>query len=204
VWVTVGRGRGPFAGGAEQARRRLITAAEECFLAFGVQRTTMDDIAKRAGASRPTVYRYFADRDALIVEVVSRRSRGFSGRARAYIESRPTFAAKIVDGLNFLIEGGRKDPILRALLGPDSLNASSGALIATNVAERLTFEIWEPILVEAQRAGEMRADVDLHELCALMADIELIMVGREDFFDPEGPTARDMLGELLLPGLVPV
>jgi AcrR family transcriptional regulator len=164
----------------------------------------MDDIAKRAGVSRPTVYRYFTDRDALIVEVVSRRSRAFSGRAREYIESRPTFEEKIVDGLSFLIEGGRKDPILRALLRPDNLGSASGILTGTNVAQDLTFEIWEPILVEAQAAGDMRADVDLREFCGWMADLELMMVGREDLFAPAGPSARDLIGGFLLPALVPV
>ncbi|GAA2857262.1 hypothetical protein GCM10010472_13260 [Pseudonocardia halophobica] len=201
--MNVGRGRGPFAGGPEQARRRLVAAAEECFLAYGVQRTTMDDIAKRAGVSRPTVYRYFADRDALIVEVVSRRSRAFSGHAREYIDSRTTFADKLVDGLAFLIDGGRKDPILRALLRPENLGAASGILTSTNVAENLTYEIWEPILSAAQAAGEMRPDVDLHEFCALMADLELMMVSREDLFDPDGPTARDLIGDFLLPALAP-
>lgn len=198
----MGRGRGPFAGGPEQARRALVAAAEECFLSFGVGRTTMDDIAKRAGVSRPTVYRYFADRDALIVEVVSRRSRAFSGHARDYIESRPTFTAKLVDGLAFLIDGGRKDPILRALLRPENLGAANGILASSNVAENLTYEIWEPILSAAQAAGEMRTDVDLHEFCALMADVEMMMVGREDLFDPDGPGARELIGDFLLPALV--
>ncbi|WP_345380779.1 TetR/AcrR family transcriptional regulator [Pseudonocardia yuanmonensis] len=199
----MGRGRGPFAGGPEQARRRLVSAAEECFLAYGVQRTTMDDIAKRAGVSRPTVYRYFADRDALIIEVVSRRSRAFSGQAREFIDSRTTFADKLVDGLTFLIDGGRKDPILQALLRPENLGAASGVLTSSNVAQNLTYEIWEPILSAAQAAGEMRPDVDLHELCALMADVEMIMVGREGLFDPDGPTARDLIGDFLLPALAP-
>lgn len=195
------RGRGPFAGGPEEARRRLVEAAEGCFLDFGVRRTTMDDVARRAGVSRPTVYRYFSDRDALIVEVVTRRSRTFGVRAREYITGRPDFASKIVDGLAYLVRGGRRDPILRALLQPDNLSATSGILTAGNVAERLTFEVWEPILVAAQEAGEMRADIDPEELCGLMADLELMMIGRQDLLDPEGPDVRDLVGEFLLPAL---
>lgn len=196
------RGRGPFAGGPEQARTRLVAAAEECFLDYGVRRTTMDDVARRAGVSRPTVYRYFSDRDALIVEVVTRRARSFGVRAREYISGRPDFPAKIVDGLGYLVRGGRRDPILRALLQPDNLSATSGILTAGKVAEQLTLEVWEPILVAAQEAGEMRSDIDPRELCGVMADLEFMMIGREDLFAPGGPGVRELVGDFLLPSLV--
>ncbi|MDN5913752.1 MAG: TetR/AcrR family transcriptional regulator [Pseudonocardia sp.] len=195
------RGRGPFAGGPEQARQQLVAAAEECFLDYGVRRTTMDDVARRAGVSRPTVYRYFADRDALIVEVVTRRARVFGGRARDYVVGRPDFASKIVDGLVFMIRGGRKDPILRVLLAPDNLKTTSGILTAGNVAQRLTFELWEPVLLAAQEAGEMRPEVDPHDLCELMADLELVMISRGDLVDPDGPGVEKMIGDFLLPAL---
>jgi AcrR family transcriptional regulator len=197
----VARGRGPFAGGPEQARRQLVVAAEECFLDFGVRRTTMDDVARRAGVSRPTVYRYFSDRDALVVEVVTRRARIFGVRAREYISGRPDFPSKIVDGLGYLVRGGRRDPILSALLQPDTLSATSGILTAGKVAERLSLEVWEPILIAAQEAGEMRPEIDPRELCGVMADLELMMIGRQDLLDPDGPGVRELVGDFLLPAL---
>ncbi|MEQ3549906.1 TetR/AcrR family transcriptional regulator [Pseudonocardia nematodicida] len=198
----MGRGRGPFAGGPEEARRRLVGAAEECFLDYGVRRTTMDDVARRAGVSRPTVYRYFSDRDALVVEVVTLRARAFAGRAREYIAGRSDFPSKIVDGLTFLVRGGQRDPILRTLLRPDNLSATSGILTAGRVAEQLSLEVWEPVLVAAQQAGEMQPDLDPRELCGLMADLELMLIGRQDLLDPDGPGVRDLVGEFLLPALV--
>src|SRR5256885_28246 len=42
---------------AQAAKDRLMEAAEACFDKYGVAKTTMDDIAKVAGVSRPTVYR---------------------------------------------------------------------------------------------------------------------------------------------------
>jgi AcrR family transcriptional regulator len=114
-----GRGRGPFAGSHSEAQRALLRAAEQCFLDDGVRRTTMDDIARRAGVSRPTVYRYFRDRDDLVVAVISRRTRAFSGQARAYNDARESFADKVVDGVTLVIRTGREDPITRALLRPE-------------------------------------------------------------------------------------
>ena len=57
------RRSGTLPSDAQAAKARLMDAAEECFDRYGVVKTTMDDIAKTAGVSRPTVYRHFDDRD---------------------------------------------------------------------------------------------------------------------------------------------
>jgi AcrR family transcriptional regulator len=50
-------------------RRRLIDAAARLFAARGFEATSMDDIAHEAGAGKPTLYRYFAGKDALFEAV---------------------------------------------------------------------------------------------------------------------------------------
>jgi AcrR family transcriptional regulator len=50
-------------------RRRLIDAAARQFAARGFEATSMDDIAREAGAGKPTLYRYFAGKDALFEAV---------------------------------------------------------------------------------------------------------------------------------------
>lgn len=49
-----------------------MDAARECVLAFGVRRTSLSDVARRAGVSRPTVYRRWPDRTALVADVMTR------------------------------------------------------------------------------------------------------------------------------------
>ena len=59
----------------------IAEAARLCFEQWGVQRTRMDDIAKRAGVPRPALYRYFASKDALVMEVMVRHIRAAGGTA---------------------------------------------------------------------------------------------------------------------------
>ena len=55
------------------ARRiELLDAAEELFLEHGISDTNMGHIAERAGVTRVTVYRYFADRDQVAYEIATR------------------------------------------------------------------------------------------------------------------------------------
>jgi AcrR family transcriptional regulator len=50
-------------------RRRLVDAAARVFAARGFEAASMDDIAHEAGAGKPTLYRYFAGKDALFEAV---------------------------------------------------------------------------------------------------------------------------------------
>ena len=49
-------------------RERILEAAERCLERYGIQKTTLADVAEEAGVARVTVYRQFTDRDALFVD----------------------------------------------------------------------------------------------------------------------------------------
>ncbi|MGP4021078.1 TetR/AcrR family transcriptional regulator [Saccharopolyspora sp. 5N708] len=49
----------------------LLRAARECVLTNGVRRTTLTDIARRAGVSRMTLYRRFPDVDSLVTALMT-------------------------------------------------------------------------------------------------------------------------------------
>jgi AcrR family transcriptional regulator len=50
----------------------LLDATQACVLAVGVRRTTMTDVARRAGVSRMTLYRRYADVTSLLQALMTR------------------------------------------------------------------------------------------------------------------------------------
>jgi len=52
-------------------RRAILEAATTVFLHNGYLGTSMDEIAARAGVSKQTVYKHFADKERLFVEIVT-------------------------------------------------------------------------------------------------------------------------------------
>jgi TetR/AcrR family transcriptional repressor of mexJK operon len=52
-------------------RRAILEAATTVFLNNGYLGTSMDEIAARAGVSKQTVYKHFADKERLFVEIVT-------------------------------------------------------------------------------------------------------------------------------------
>jgi AcrR family transcriptional regulator len=51
---------------------RILDAALACIARVGVAKTTLDDVARRAGCARATVYRCFPGRDALLGAALER------------------------------------------------------------------------------------------------------------------------------------
>src|SRR5690242_4145498 len=62
---------------------RVLDATITCLARFGVAKTTIDDVAREAGCSRATVYRYFGNRNALVVAAVDREIAALTATVRA-------------------------------------------------------------------------------------------------------------------------
>jgi TetR/AcrR family transcriptional repressor of mexJK operon len=75
---------------AARKRHEILAAARDVFTTQGYQGTSMDAVAAKAGASKRTVYQYFADKDVLfaaaVLETVDRGYEYFKPRAEALAE----------------------------------------------------------------------------------------------------------------------
>ncbi len=48
---------------------RILNAAKDLFWKYGIKSITVDDICKELGMSKKTIYQYFADKDAVVLEI---------------------------------------------------------------------------------------------------------------------------------------
>src|SRR5690349_7897540 len=62
--------RPPRTQAAEARRAAILAAALEEFTARGFEGARLDDVAKRAGIAKGTIYLYFADKETLFQELV--------------------------------------------------------------------------------------------------------------------------------------
>jgi AcrR family transcriptional regulator len=185
----------------EAAQTHFLDAAEACFERYGVGKTTMEDIARMAGVSRPTVYRHFADRESLILGVVMRRARSLISKVQAFIRRQDTFEDQLVEGLAFLVQTGRKDPFVRLLVNPQHLDTAQRMLSADAIVD-LTLEMWEPILASAAERGELNPALDFRAIAHWLSHVELILVGRFDLATDDAEV-RAMLRTFLAPAFLP-
>lgn len=56
---------------SESAHNKVLDAALELIAEHGVEATSMDAVAKKSGVSKATIYKHWADKDALLLEVMA-------------------------------------------------------------------------------------------------------------------------------------
>ncbi|RXT57267.1 TetR family transcriptional regulator [Bosea sp. Tri-44] len=71
---------------SERKRGTVLEAATSLFLSKGYDGTTMDEVAALAGVSKPTLYRYFADKERLYAEIVAATTDNIDGLLKLVAE----------------------------------------------------------------------------------------------------------------------
>jgi TetR/AcrR family transcriptional repressor of uid operon len=80
---------------------RIAAAALDEFAEHGIRRTSMEDVARRAGVSRMTVFRRFASKQRLVEVVIAREVRRGMGELDLIWEAAETLEDRLVAGLEF-------------------------------------------------------------------------------------------------------
>jgi AcrR family transcriptional regulator len=106
---------------------RIIAAAAECVLAFGVDRVTLAEIARRAGVSRPTVYRRWPDTRSVLAALLTSRIVGMLDA----LPSRGVGREALVERVVTLAAQLRRDDVVMSVLH------SAPDLAMIYIAERL-------------------------------------------------------------------
>lgn len=125
---------------------KILDAAAECVLAYGVERTTMAEIARRAGVSRPTIYRRWPDIRWVIAKLLTVRIAGVLEEIPARGVGREALVDRVVAVAEYL----RNDEIVMSVI------TSAPSLAMVYIAERLgtSQKILVDVLAEAIKAAQ--------------------------------------------------
>ena len=94
----------------------VLAAARECVASVGVRRTTVADVARRAGASRMTVYRLFPDAQTLWSKLLTRELSDVFAEAEASAAAMPTARERLVAAAATAVRRISADPVVRKVL----------------------------------------------------------------------------------------
>ncbi|PKK16303.1 MAG: TetR/AcrR family transcriptional regulator [Thermomonospora sp. CIF 1] len=189
----------------DETSARILDAAYEQFCRMGIQRSTMEDVARRAGVSRITVYRRFATKDALVEQVVRREFRRYFDQFLIDIQQAETAADRVVLGFVSSLRAIRRNPLIGGLIEtePDlvvpSMISDGGrtlAVVRQFVAGQLRRE---------QQAGNVSPDLDTDLVAEMMVRISASFLGIPSFIvdlDDEEQLA-DIARRFLVPMLQP-
>jgi AcrR family transcriptional regulator len=154
-------GRAPRRADARRNRQRILQAALEAFAAEG-RLVPLDDIARRAGVGAGTVYRNFATKEALFTAVVTERFERIIEEARTHAAAQDPGATFY----GFLARVVEQAMVNHALCDALALDGETEPF--ADVSENFTAAL-DVLLRRAQAVGEVRGDIDVHDVRALMA-----------------------------------
>ena len=140
----------------DDKREHITTAAAECLARYGYEKTTMDDIARRVGLNKTSLYYYFPSKEAIFTQVVIEEARLFIGALQTKIESVTGCRRRILTYLTERLHYYRQVVNLHNL-SIDTLNRVQPTFKALyqSVLEREIAFI-ELILEQGMQAGEIR------------------------------------------------
>jgi AcrR family transcriptional regulator len=162
--------------GEEQARERLLDAAEACYLERGPTRTRMSDIANRAGVHRRTVYDYFPTKDALLAASFVRALSGVLDASEPCWHTAEPFLEQLASAMVVGLQAARSSPAMALLIGADELGRTFRAAEASDVwSDNLATALGQRIEA-AMAAGEVRDDVTAETMAHWVTRIAFSLV----------------------------
>jgi AcrR family transcriptional regulator len=130
--------------------------------------------------SRPNVYRYFDDRDDLLIELITRHARALHGWARKSISRRGGLADQIVETVLYTAEHGRRYPLTRHVIDPDGTTLGK-RMVASKTREMIRAEVWDPILDAAVANNELPPGLPRSDIHLWLGDVTVMVLrGLED------------------------
>ena len=180
---------------------RVVAAARRCFARFGVDRTTMQDIAKEAGIGRTGVYRLGVTRPEITEAAIVARLRELGEEIRRIAAADGPFRELLTRSSLATVENARTDPELRHLL--DTTETVSLHRLLTgrdSQMQRIVLDILSPMLARARARGELRPGLDDDRVVEWLRGVYLMLILREDL-DAEGE--RALIVDFVLPSLAP-
>ena len=183
---------------------RVAAAALDEFAEHGIRRTSMEDVARRAGVSRMTVFRRFASKQRLVEIVIAREVNRGMQELDLLWEGAQTLEDRLVAGFEFAGRYVRGHPLFDRLLRsePDvllpPLTLDGGPVLElyrSLIANRLQAE------VNAGRAATTDLDGVAEVIARLAISLLLTRDGTITLDDPN--SVRRLVNLTLLPMLQP-
>lgn len=180
----------------------VLDAAYDLFCRQGIQRTTMDDVARRAGVSRITVYRRVESKEALVEQVMLREFRRNVDQFLADIGKADNVADRVVAGFVSSLRSVRSNPLITGLMSAEPQLLAPSVLGERGRNLAMVSQFLAGQLRREQARGNVASTVEVDIVAELMVRVAMsILLTPSALVDLDD---EEQLGELARRYLVPM
>jgi AcrR family transcriptional regulator len=166
----------------------------------GLKRTTLADVARRAGVSRMTVYRQYGDLQTIVSELLTRELVAVLDRARVAVASLPTARERLVEAGVRTVEEVTHHPLYRRVLDLDPELLLPLVVDRFGSTQRAAIDLIAAQVKEGQHDGSIRlVDPRLAATCLQLTAQSFVFSARVVDGQPVGNELRHLLDAYLRP-----
>jgi AcrR family transcriptional regulator len=161
----------------------VLDATRDCVLAVGVRRTTLTDVARRAGVSRMTIYRRWPDVSTLVADLMTREWAGVVSRVAPPQAGpvRSQAVAALVAGVGEL----RAHPLFHKIMEVDPDVLLPYILQRRGTSQDAMLRALEATLRAGHRDGSVRAGHPVRQARALLLVLQSFAMSGHIMTGPE-------------------
>ena len=189
----------------DAARDAYLDAARDCILDVGWRRTTLTEVARRAGVSRMTIYRTWADMPQLLSDLMTREWAGVVTAALADEDPDTPTVERLVGDIIGTVQRLRENELFLRIVDLDPELILPYLFSRRGRSQDAILQLTVAALREAQASGEVRdGNPELMARAMLLAAHGFVlsahtMVGDEVSLDDLDAELRRALTRGLLP-----
>lgn len=189
----------------EEKRQQILAALEEVCRDKRFHEVTLDEVAQQAGVGKGTIYRYFADKEELFLQLVAFGLDGLCGDLQQYVDAKQQpFRVRMVgmcqtigdffQSRNTLIRMAGEQEVRCSHLDPEKRAAHS-------VHRQRLDVMLAQVLNDGRAMGELRTDMPVEVQVRLL--MAMMRERNTTFLDnPQRPTVEQIV-DLYLNGFSP-
>ncbi|MFH8217938.1 TetR/AcrR family transcriptional regulator [Streptomyces sp. NPDC018057] len=176
----------------------VLDAVRDCVLAVGVRRTTLTDVARRAGVSRMTLYRRWPDVRSLVGDLMTREWTGVATGAMPQRRPGTSARALIVDGLVAGVAAFRAHPLFRKIVDVDPELLLPYVLDRRGASQEALLDLVADALREGHADGSVRPAHPARQARSLLLVVQSFTLSLRTMTDEDDPelSAEAFLAEL--------
>jgi len=179
---------------------QVLAAARRCFARYGVDRTTMDDIAKESGIGRTGLYRLGMTRPEITEAAIVTRLRELGEGIRPIADRAAPFDELLLATSIATVDAARSDPELRHLLDTTTTVSLHRLITGRESAmQGIVLDVVGPMLRRARERGEIRPEVTDERAVEWLRGVYLMLMLREDL---DADAEKALVADFVLPSLV--
>lgn len=179
-----------------ETQQKILDAAILCVQQWGVEKTSLNDIAKMAGVTRPTVYSYFPNRNDVIRTALLQSGHKFAEKIRTQMNRFNTTEERFIETIVYAIEELPKEPYLTVITQTELSSYVNQDALSDEEGQKICLALFQEIF-----KNQHITDDELIEITEITTRLALSLLMIQGPLKRNGDELRGFLRRRLLPGI---